>query len=251
MTEWYIYFLSELVGSILLTFIGGAIMANIFLKGTIGSWEKNNTLRISFGWAAAVVVAVVIGLMIGGQSHINMAITMMYIVAGWTKFVGALWLIPIFLGAQILGFIIGGLLLTILYWESIKKTASDGFGANVVVVYTSLAATKSKKSAMLNEFFSMAIFLVGFAFMVGNYNGILAKGTSFVFLFILVLGVGLAFSGITPGGINPTKDLVMRMILHLLPIEGKGDTNMKYSWIPVIMPNIAGIVVGIGLRFLG
>ncbi|WP_031542463.1 aquaporin [Mesoplasma photuris] len=251
MENWYIHFLSEFVGSFLLVLIGSSMMLNLFLKGTLAYKEKPSSLHIAFGWASAVVVAVVVGLMIGGRSHINFAITIVYIISGWENEVGPYWMIPVYFAAQAAGFTLGYAIVTLLYFSKMKENAKEGLGKMLIVGYASGTTSKSKVIAGLNEFISMFIFLIAFVFMIGNYNNILAPGVSFIFLFIIVLAISFAFSSMTTSGINPIKDLVGRTFHHALKIEGKGSSNWSFAWIPVTFTMLAGVVVGIGLKFLG
>ncbi|WP_027063541.1 aquaporin [Mesoplasma seiffertii] len=257
MQNWHIHFLAEIVGSGLLTLLGGAIMCNIFLKGTNGYKERGLALTISLGWAAAVVVAVTVALLISagvnGGAHINFAITLMYIVGGWKTYVGSYGLIPVYFFGQIIGFVIGQMLVYALYWVNMKMTIEEGLGVNLLVVHCSIPRVKQKRVTMVNEYLSMAIFLVGFAFMVGTLGNqlIIAKGTSFVFLFILVTAICLAFSGTTAGGINPTKDLTLRVLYQLMPFKNKVKAQWEFAWIPVVFPLLAGTTLGIIIRFFG
>ncbi|AUF83876.1 hypothetical protein CXP39_03735 [Mesoplasma syrphidae] len=257
MQNWHIHFLAEFVGSGLLTLLGGAIMCNIFLKGTNGFKNKGMALSVSFGWAAAVVVAVTIALLISakvnGGAHINFAITLMYIVGGWEKYVGPYGLIPIYFTGQILGFIAGQILVYILYWANMKMTIEKGLAVNLLVVHCSSPRVGHKRVSMANEYLSMAIFLVGFSFMVGSLGNkaIILNGTSFMFLFILVTAICLAFGGTTAGGINPTKDLTLRILYHFMPFKNKVKAQWEFAWIPVLLPLGAATTIGIIIRFWG
>ena len=62
---------------------------------------------------------------------------------------------------------------------------------------------------------------------------------------ILVWSIGMSLGGPTGYAINPARDLAPRIAHFLLPIAGKGDSNWKYSWIPVVGPIIGGIYGGV------
>ena len=53
----------------------------------------------------------------------------------------------------------------------------------------------------------------------------------------------MALGGGTGYAINPARDLGPRIAHAILPIKGKGDSNWKYAWIPVIAP-VIGAVLG-------
>lgn len=59
---------------------------------------------------------------------------------------------------------------------------------------------------------------------------------------IVVLGIGLSLGGPTGYAINPARDLGPRIMHYFLPIPGKGDSDWKYSWVPIVGP-FAGAVL--------
>ena len=50
----------------------------------------------------------------------------------------------------------------------------------------------------------------------------------------LVWGIGLSLGGTTGYAINPARDLGPRLVHSLLPIPGKGGSNWRYAWIPIV-----------------
>lgn len=58
---------------------------------------------------------------------------------------------------------------------------------------------------------------------------------------LLVTVIGMALGGTTGYAINPARDLGPRMVHHLLPIKGKGSSQWKYAWIPIIGPVIGAV----------
>jgi glycerol uptake facilitator protein len=50
----------------------------------------------------------------------------------------------------------------------------------------------------------------------------------------LVWGIGLSLGGTTGYAINPARDLGPRIVHALLPIPGKGGSNWRYAWIPIV-----------------
>ena len=57
---------------------------------------------------------------------------------------------------------------------------------------------------------------------------------------ILVFGVGLSLGGPTGYAINPARDLGPRLAHFVLPIPGKGDSDWRYAWIPIVGPLLGG-----------
>ena len=56
----------------------------------------------------------------------------------------------------------------------------------------------------------------------------------------LIFTLGISFSGVTGGALNPARDLGPRLVYLLLPVQEKGSCNLKYGWIPVIAPILGG-----------
>ena len=51
------------------------------------------------------------------------------------------------------------------------------------------------------------------------------------------------FTGGTTGyAINPVRDFIPRIAHYILPISGKGDSKLNYSWIPVLGPLVVGVL---------
>jgi glycerol uptake facilitator protein len=62
---------------------------------------------------------------------------------------------------------------------------------------------------------------------------------------LLVVAIGLSLGGTTGYAINPARDLGPRIAHFLLPIAGKGDSNWKYCWVPVVGPLLGGSMAGV------
>ena len=56
-----------------------------------------------------------------------------------------------------------------------------------------------------------------------------------------MVAIGLSLGGTTGYAINPARDLGPRIIHFIFPIYGKGNSNWKYAWIPIIGPILGGI----------
>ncbi len=61
---------------------------------------------------------------------------------------------------------------------------------------------------------------------------------------LLIITLGLAFGGTTGSAMNPARDLGPRIVHFLLPIPGKGSSNWKYAWVPVVGPLLGGCCGG-------
>ncbi len=61
----------------------------------------------------------------------------------------------------------------------------------------------------------------------------------------LIVSIGLSLGGTTGYAINPARDLGPRIAHFFLPIAGKGGSNWKYAWIPVVGPILGGSLAGL------
>ena len=73
-----------------------------------------------------------------------------------------------------------------------------------------------------------------------------AGGLSYVFVFGIIVSIGMSLGGLTGYAINPARDLGPRIAHALLPVPGKGPSNGGYAWIPVVAP-IAGALAAVAL----
>ena len=61
----------------------------------------------------------------------------------------------------------------------------------------------------------------------------------------LIFLVGTSFGGVTGAALNPARDLGPRLAHFFLPIPGKGSSDFKYAWIPVVAPIMGAITSGL------
>jgi glycerol uptake facilitator protein len=62
----------------------------------------------------------------------------------------------------------------------------------------------------------------------------------------------LSLGGTTGYAINPARDLGPRITHAIVPIQQKGSSNWKYSWIPIIGPFLgAALAAAIYIVFKG
>jgi len=101
-------FAAELIGTMFLILLGNGVVANVVLKGTKGN--GSGWMVISTGWALSVFVGVVIAAPYSG-AHLNPAVTLGLAIAGkfaWDQ-------VGLFILAQLLGALLGALLVWLVY----------------------------------------------------------------------------------------------------------------------------------------
>jgi glycerol uptake facilitator protein len=248
-------FAAEFIGTALLILLGNGVVANVVLRKTKG--EGSGWIVIAFGWGMAVFVAVFCVSDSSG-AHINPAVTVALAAAG--KFPWAS--VPSYVVAQMLGAFAGAVLVYLVYRDhyavtddqsaklarfstgpQIRGAAANFFwemGGGVVLVFAvlSMAAPELRFEDAGQPVAGLAMGQIGLGAI-----GALPVG-------LLVLAIGLSLGGTTGYAINPARDLGPRVAHALLPIPGKGDSDWRYSWIPIAGPLTGGVLAAAVLRWL-
>ncbi|EMU55101.1 MULTISPECIES: MIP/aquaporin family protein [Clostridium] len=222
-------FLAELVGTLLLILLGDGVVANVVLKkskGTGAGW-----MVITTGWAFAVAVpALIFGVYSG--AHFNPALTIAFAVIGkvaWAQ-------VPVYLAGQFVGAFIGAVLVYIQYMDQFKATESK---EDKLAVFATGPAIRNLGVNFISEVIGTFVLVFGIL-GIGDQN--LTNGIGTLFVGFLIWVIGLSLGGSTGYAINPARDLGPRIAHALLPIQGKGDSDWSYSWIPVLGPIVGGVL---------
>ena len=62
---------------------------------------------------------------------------------------------------------------------------------------------------------------------------------------LLVTAIGLSLGGTTGYAINPARDLGPRIMHAVLPMKEKGDSDWRYSWIPILGPFAGALMAAV------
>ena len=76
----------------------------------------------------------------------------------------------------------------------------------------------------------------------GNVAGLGDMGLNYIFVFAIIVSVGMFLGGLTGYAINPARDLGPRLAHAVLPIKGKGDSNWSYGVVTLVGPIVGAIV---------
>lgn len=254
MNNWYIYFGTEILGSALLIILGNGVIANVVLRGTKGH-KNSNFLMIALGWGFALGIGVFVATALGGKGHLNPAVTLAFVVNHWTTNVGAWGLLPLFWVGQILGFLIGQIIVDLVYSQQIlsyfrrtKKDFKTEANRSVLSMHATVPQTRVVWSNFLMEFIGTVV-LVLTILSVGKFN--IPTDQNFlvpIFIMVALMAIGCSLSGTTGFAVNPFRDLIPRtvyQVLICLPCsDHREDADWCYSWIPVVAPLVAGAIVG-------
>ncbi|AWU44407.1 MIP/aquaporin family protein [Blattabacterium punctulatus] len=217
---------AEIIGTMILVFLGNGVVANVLLsktKGNGGGW-----LTITVGWALAVFIGILVSYPYSG-GHLNPSVTIGFAITGklnWN-------LVPFYIFAQFIGAMLGALLVWIFYKDHFLETKKE---QDKLSVFSTGPTIKNFFSNFLSEVLATFIFMLVNCYLTKKYP-IVGLGILGAFLSsLVVLGIGLSLGGTTGCAINPARDLGPRIIYSIIPIPGKGKSNWDYAFVPVLGP---------------
>ncbi|MEN1967457.1 MIP/aquaporin family protein [Lentibacillus sp. N15] len=221
-------FLAELIGTMILIILGGGVVGGVVLKGSKA--EGSDWIVVTVGWGLAVTMGVyAVGNFTG--AHINPAVTLGFAAAGefpWAK-------VPMYISAQMIGAIIGACIVFLNYLPHWKETEDQ---AAKLGVFSTDPAIRSFFSNLVSEIIGTFVLVMGLMFIGANE---ITEGLNPLIVGSLILAIGVSLGGTTGYAINPARDLGPRIAHAILPIPGKGGSDWKYAWIPVVGPIIGGV----------
>ncbi|MCO5189515.1 MAG: aquaporin family protein [Anaerolineae bacterium] len=234
--------LGEFLGTLFLVLLGDAVVANVILNKTKGN--NSGWIVITAGWFIAVMVGVFICVSAGApQGDINPAVTL----GKWAFLTNAdgtaIYTAPEALAtmaAQLIGAFVGAIIVWLAYYQHFDDTEDQGA---ILGTFSTGPAIRSPLWNSMTEIIGTIVLLVGVGAIFGIAAGETPASNIGPFLVgALVWGIGLSLGGPTGYAINPARDLGPRIAHAILPIKGKGGSDWGYSWIPVIMPLIGGLI---------
>jgi len=240
-------YFAEFLGTMILILLGNGVVANVVLSKTYG--QNSGWIVISFGWAMAVYVAVLIVGPISG-AHINPAVTIGLAITGLFEWARVL---P-FIVAQILGAMTGALLVWLFYKDHFDITDNPDGKKDCFCTGPSIA---NNKRNFLSETIGTFILVFAVLFIHLPEIEIVDHSVTKVGLgslealpvALIVFAIGLSLGGTTGYAINPARDFGPRIVHWLIPLKGKRDSDWSYAWIPFIGP-VTGAVIAALLYFL-
>jgi glycerol uptake facilitator protein len=233
-----IAYIFEFIGTAMLILIGNGIVANLVLKGTKGS--DSGWTGISLAWGLGVFIGVFMSADVSG-AHLNPAVSIGLATAG--KFSWAL--VPGYIVAQILGAMMGNLLIWLTYKKQYEATEDTD----------AILATFSTSPAIRSPFWNLVTEIIGaFALVFGVFyiaggamgeNAVSLGSLDALPVALLVMGIGFGLGGPTGYAINPARDFGPRLLHSILPIKNKGKSDWGYAWVPIVGPIIGGVLAAL------
>lgn len=227
-------FIAEFIGTMLLIILGNGVVANVLLNKTKGN--NAGLISITFGWGIAVFIGVYASTSLGGNGHINPAVSLAM------AYLGKLdqSLVDTYILAQFAGAITGAVIVWLAYRQHFNATED---GNTKLAVFCNSPAIPSVADNIITEIVGTFVLVLGGLLMsksevsLGTLDALPAG--------LLVLGIGLSLGGPTGYAINPARDLGPRIVHFILPIPRKRDSNWSYSWIPVVAPIVGALLAAI------
>ena len=234
-------FTAELIGTMLVILLGNGVVANVVLKGTKGN--NAGWMVITTGWALAVFVGVVVAAPYS-TAHLNPAVTVGLAIAGkfsWLK-------VAPFILAQIIGSVLGSLLVWIVYRDHFNTTEDPDAQ---LAVFSTAPAIRNTLFNLFSEIVGtfvlvfVVLFFTNAAMGENNKTPIGLGSLGALPVAFLVWAIGLSLGGTTGYAINPARDFGPRIAHALLPIKQKGSSNWRYAWVPIIGPFLGAAIAAL------
>ncbi|MBO8201635.1 MIP/aquaporin family protein [Streptomyces smyrnaeus] len=242
-------FTSEVTGTMVLVLLGGGVVAAVNLKRSKAF--QAGWVAIAFGWGFAVLTGAYIAQPSG--AHLNPAVTLGLAIKGDTPWSD----VPLYMGSELLGAMIGAVLVWLAYYSQLQATLHDPDAVklkdtNPGPVHGVFFTSPEVRKPLLNFLTEViATFVLIFAILtqglVKDVDGTVGLGRMGALITALVVvGIGLSLGGPTGYAINPVRDLGPRIIHAVLPLPNKGGSDWSYAWVPVVGP-LAGAAIAAGL----
>ncbi|WP_273234491.1 MIP/aquaporin family protein [Ileibacterium valens] len=223
-------YISEFIGTALLIILGCGVVANVSLEKS--GMKGAGSIQITIAWGLAVMVPAFVFGEASGASF-NPALTLALAIDGsfpWEQVGG-------YIAAQLAGAFVGACIVYLLFKGQFDSTSDPDAKLGV------FATSSSVKNMWLN-FFSefVGTFILVFAIKgISNVSGI-AMGVDKLFVFGIIVAIGMSLGGLTGYAINPARDLGPRLAHAVLPIKDKGSSHFDYGLIvPIFGPFLGAI----------
>lgn len=223
----------EFLGTYVMILLGCGVVACTTLKGSKGS--GGGWIVITLAWGLAVMCGVFIAGPYTG-AHLNPAVSIGLAAAG--KFEWDM-IIP-YIVSQVTGAFLGGATVYAFYKDHFDATEEQDAKLGV---FATIPAIRNLKRNFLSEVIGTFVLILVILFLSekGNTAEVGLGSIGALPVALLVVVIGMALGGTTGYAINPARDLGPRLAHQFLPIKGKGCSDWKYAWVPIIGPVIGAL----------
>lgn len=237
------FYIFEFIGTAMLILIGNGVVANLVLKGTKG--PDLGWIGIALAWGIAVFIGVFISADASG-AHLNPAVTIGLATAG--KF--AWELVPGYICAQVLGAMMGNILVWLTYKKQYEQTEDS---AAILATFCTAPAIRSPFWNVVSETVGTFALVFGVFFIAGGSFGeeaISLGSLDALPVALLVIGIGFGLGGPTGYAINPARDFGPRLLHAILPLKNKGTSDWSYAWVPIVGPIIGAMLAALAFTLV-
>lgn len=237
----YLQCFFEFLGTFVMILLGCGVVACTTLKlskGTGAGWAV-----ITIAWGLAVMCGVFIAGPVTG-AHLNPAVSIGLAAAGkfpWGS------VIP-YIVSQLAGAYVGGVVVYLFYKDHFDATG----GADAKLgVFATIPAIKNYWRNFFSELIGTFVLIIVILFLAesGNQSEVGLGSIGALPVAFLVIAIGMSLGGTTGYAINPARDLGPRLAHASLRIKGKGSSQWKYSWVPVLGP-ICGACLAVVVYYI-
>lgn len=223
-------YIAEFLGTMLLIILGDGVVANVTLNKS--GMKGAGSIQITLAWGLAVMVPAFIFGAASGASF-NPALTIALAIDGSFSWA----LVPGYIIAQFAGAIVGACIVYAMFKDQFDATEDPGTKLGVFSCGPSIPNTGRN---ILAE--AVGTFILVFAIKgIGQVPG-LAAGVDKLFVFGIIVAIGMSTGGLTGYALNPARDWGPRIAHTILPIKGKGSSNWGYAPVTLVGPLIGAIV---------
>jgi glycerol uptake facilitator protein len=245
-------YIAEFIGTLLVVLFGNGTVANVCLGKSKG--ENSGWIVIATGWGLGVAMAVYAVGRISG-AHLNPAVTVALASIGAFPWAQA----PAYILAQFLGAFAGAVLVWLAYLRHWGATPEY---ARKLGCFSTIPQIRNGFANFITEVIGTAVLVFGVLAIGANAQHlrnpqgpdlalVFSGGIQPLLVGLLVWVIGLSLGGPTGYAINPARDLGPRLAHWALPIPGKGSSDFRYAWIPVVAPLVGGTLAAFLYLWIG
>lgn len=234
----------EFLGTMVLILLGNGVVGGVLLSKSKA--EGAGWLAITTGWALAVFAGVAVAVSMGdADAHLNPAFTVASVLM-----TGHPERLVTYIPAQILGAMLGAVLVWLFYLPHWAATQDPG---KKLACFSTGPAIRSYGSNFLSELIGTFVLVLAASALFSRRiaPGGLAPYIGAPLVGGVVWSIGLSLGATTGYAINPARDLGPRLVHSFLPIAGKGSSDWRYAWVPILGPICGGIVAAFIIRCAG
>lgn len=150
-------FTAEFLGTMLVILLGDGVVANVVLTDTKGN--NSGWMVITTAWGLAVFVGVTVAAPFSG-AHLNPAVTIGLAIAGkfaWSQ-------VGTYIAAQMLGAMVGAILVWVMYYDHFKRTNDK---STVLAVFCTGPAVRNYVSNIASEIIGSFVLILSFLYQRG------------------------------------------------------------------------------------